>query len=87
MQVVACAMAQATYTAFEVATKKALAAESGGKSAQSFNDWDKMAYRRRQPVLIDFDGSGQDYPARYYCKSLQLVIVWRRLHAVQTDYT
>ena len=33
MQAVACNMVQATYTAFETASKKALATESGGKSA------------------------------------------------------
>ena len=51
MQAVACNMAQATYTAFETASRKALATESGGKSAQTFDNWDNSGVPPPSPRL------------------------------------
>ena len=51
VQGVACNMAQATYTAFETASRKALATESGGKSAQTFDNWDNSGVLLPSPRL------------------------------------
>ena len=51
MQAVACNMAQATYTAFETASKKALATEPGSKSTQSFNNCDNSGVPPPSPRL------------------------------------
>ena len=51
MQAVACNMAQAVFTAFETASKKALATESGSKSTQSYNNWDNNGVQPPSPRL------------------------------------